>query len=287
MNWKRQIAKLRALFARRKPTDDLEEEIRSHLRMEEQENLESGMSPEEAHYAALRRFGNATLAEERSREMWGWHSVETLWQDLRYGWRMLRKNPGFTAVAIVTLALGIGANTAIFSLIDALMLRSLPVEKPAQLVQPLRRGFGGTWSRFSYPDFEQFRDRSHLLSGIAAVFWLSETLLDARLDGQPENISGQLVSGNFFSLLGVHPAVGRLIGPDDDRVGRGTPVAVLSYAYWKQHFNGSTSALGARVVLHRAPFTIIGVAPANFGYRTSACAVGRSLHSDAPRRSAV
>src|SRR5208282_4340602 len=133
MNWRRELAKLGALFRRRKPVDDLEEEIRSHLEMEEQENLESGMAPEEAHYAALRRFGNVTLAQERSREMWGWNSVETLGQDVRFGLRMLAKSPGLTLVIVLSLALGIGANTAIFSLIDAVMLKMLPVRQPEQL----------------------------------------------------------------------------------------------------------------------------------------------------------
>jgi hypothetical protein len=161
MSWRRQVAKLGALFRRLKPVDDLEEEMRSHLRMEEQENLESGMPPGEAHYAALRRFGNVTLAQERSREMWGWDSVETLWQDLRHGLRMLVKDPGFTAVAVLTLALGIGANTAIFSLFDTVMLRLLPVQKPEELVllqwhDPLQ---GDENSQFTNPLWEQLRDR--------------------------------------------------------------------------------------------------------------------------------
>src|SRR6266404_5923282 len=118
MSRRRHFAKFGALLRRPKPVGDLEGEIRSHLRMEEQENLESGMPPDEAHYAALRRVGNVTLAQERSREMWGWDSVETLWQDLHYGLRMLLKNPGFTAVAVITLALGIGINSTIFSLVS-------------------------------------------------------------------------------------------------------------------------------------------------------------------------
>ena len=171
MSLRRGLSKLGALFRRRKPVDDLEEEIRSHLRMEEQENLESGMTPGEAHYAALRRFGNVTLAQERSREIWGWGSVESLWQDLRYGVRQLSRSPGFTAVAVLTLALGIGANTAIFSLIDAVLLRSLRVEKPDELVQVYR--YDPQWNTFAghsltNPLWEQLRDQQDVLGGVFA-----------------------------------------------------------------------------------------------------------------------
>ena len=263
MGLRRQLAKFGALFRRRKPADDLAEEIRTHLDMEEQENLESGMPREEAHYAALRRFGNVTLAQERSREMWGWNSVDTLWQDVRYGLRMLAKNRGFTAVAVLTLALGIGANTAIFSMIDAVMLRMLPVANPQELIgvrvaEPHRGGEGNIIVTNAI--WEQFRNRQDIFSG---VFAWSKDRFDLSQGGAVNYANGIWVSGDFFRSLGVHPAAGRLLTAADDQRGCAGE-AVLSYGFWQQHYGGATSALGSMLSLNTHPFEVVGVAPAGF-----------------------
>ena len=281
MSWRRELTKFGALFRRRKPVDDLEEEIRSHLEMEEQENLESGMPPDEAHYAALRRFGNVTLAQERSREMWGWNWVETLWRDLRYGLRMLAKNPGFTAVAVLTLALGIGANTAIFSLIDAVMLRPLPVRDPSQLVvlrwaahkRPRANSTTPSgdcdWGDDKNPYgcslphrfFELIRSEKDVFSRATAFAGPWDLVLSG--NGLARMARSEVVSGNYFSTLGVKAAVGRTLGPDDDTPSA-LPAVVLSYAYWQTAFGGNTGAIGRTIFLNRVPFTIVGVAEPGF-----------------------
>ena len=277
MSWRRRLAKIGALFRRQRPVDDLEEEIRAHLAMEEQENREAGMPAEEAHYAALRRFGNVTRAREQSREAWGWHWLETLLQDLRYGLRQLRRNPGFTTVAVLTLALGIGANTAIFTLIDAVVLRTLPVRDPGQLI--LLRWTAHNWPRngaiysnggcpggtrigtssiptgcsFSYPVFDQIQQ---MQTGFAGVFAFTRTSpIDTSFRGGVASTTARFVSGSFFPVLGVQPATGRLIDPDDDVVGA-VPVLVISYAYWQSHFGGDPSVVGKVLVVNGAPFTI-------------------------------
>ncbi len=241
--------------------DDLEEEIRSHLEMEERENLESGMTPEEAHFAALRRFGNVTRAQERSRDMWGWNSVETLWQDICYGLRQLRRSPGFTAVAVFTLALGIGVNTAIFSLIDAVMLRMLPVEKPGEL---FKMEFGnadeGRGDVFTTPMWEQLRDHQDVFSRTFAWFNTSFYLAEG---GATRTVDGLWVSGGSFSVLGLRPAAGRLIADSDDQ--RDCPaVAVLSYGFWRERYGGAKSAVGSTLSLGGHPFEVIGIAPPGF-----------------------
>ena len=261
MRLRRELSKLGTVFRGGKPVDDLEEEIRAHLAMEEQENLEAGMPPEEAHYEALRRFGNVTLTQERSREMWKWSTVETLWQDLCYGIRQLRRNPGFTIVAILTLALGIGANTAIFSVIDAVLLRPLPVNNPQALIQLATLGPYGVGS-FSYPGFKRFRDENDVCSEMSAVGWLNQ--LDASIDGQAETVQGRIVSGNFFSFLGVGARAGRTFTSRDEKTPQTSAVVVISYAYWKRRFGSNPAVVGRSVTLNRTVFTIVGVAPAGF-----------------------
>jgi predicted permease len=270
MSWKRQIAKLHGFFGRRRRAADLDDELRTHLAMEEQENLEAGMSAEGAHYAALRRFGNVTLAEEESREMWTWNSLETVAQDVRYGLRQSRRNPGFATIAVLTLALGIGANTAIFSLIDAFFLRALPVKDPQQLVIVDRvTPQGGLHDDFPYPTFEQFRDRNRSFSGIFA--WDGSTM-SVTVGGQPEFVSGDFVSGSYFDVLGVHAFLGRTFMSDDDKPGK-APVAVISSNYWRRRFSQDPAVVGRPIYLAGTAFSVIGVMPPTFYGRNVA---GRS-----------
>src|SRR6266480_260660 len=254
MNWFKQ------LFSRRRLYDDLSEEIHEHLEEKIEELAASGMPRKEAAAAARREFGNVTLMEEDSREVWQWPSMESFFMDFRYGLRQLRKNPGFTAVAVLTLALGIGANTAIFSVSDAVMLKLLPAKNPKQLVyfrllSPEEHG-----SAFSRAEFEQFRDLSRSFSG---MFAFDTTRLVVNVDGEPDFVWGQCVSGNFYSVLGVDPSLGRALTSDDDQPGR-PAVAVISYDYWKRKFAQDPSVAGKTITLKEIPFAIVGVAPARF-----------------------
>jgi len=259
MIWRRELAKFRFLFRRRKPADDLAEEIRSHLDMEEQENLESGMAPEEAHYAALRRFGNVTLAQERSREMWGWNSLETLWQDLRYGLRMLAKNPGFTAVAVATLALGIGANTAIFSVVRAVVFRPLPFQDPGRLVLVIDHNLSEGFPQFpsSLANVLDWRAQSRAFEDLA-VFATGSFNLSGK--DEPERLSGLRVSSNVLPLLGVRPVMGRGFLPEEDQPGGGH-VVLVSYGLWQRRFGSDPSIVGQSINLDGLSATVVGVLP--------------------------
>jgi predicted permease len=197
-------------------------------------------------------------------EMWGWHSLESLWQDVRYALRMMRRSPGFTAVVVLSLALGIGANTAIFSLIHTLMLRLLPVREPEQLVEFLNQYPGDPpLNVFSWQSYEYFRDHNHVFSGVTGDH---PSRFTVRGEGiEPETVDGDCVAGDFFQMLGVKAAIGRMIGPGDDRMGGAdSAVAVVSWSYWKNRFNLDPAVLGRRMVVEDAPVTVVGVAPRGF-----------------------
>jgi predicted permease len=262
MSLRRELAKLGALFRRSKPADDLAAEIRSHLEMEEQENLESGMPPEEAHYAALRRFGNVTLAQERSREMWGWNSLETLLQDFCYGLRQLRLSPGFTMVAVLTLALGIGANTTIFSWINATLLNPIPgVTHTSEMFALSRGGTARSAPSFSYLDYLDLRDRNRSFCALMASDIRPMDLTGA---GRPERVWGTLATANYFDVLGVRPILGRGFLPGEEQKPGGAPVVVISYRLWQTHFGAEPSVLGRTVDVNHHPFSIVGIAPLAF-----------------------
>ena len=268
---------------RKRMMEDLDHDIREHIAMETQDNIGRGMSPEEARYAALRKFGNVTRVKEETRAVWTIVWLEELLQDIRFALRILRKSPGFAAVAILTLALGIGANTAIFSLIDAVMLRSLPIANPSQLVllkwsarkppnvhgiqsagdcpDDLRFGAQNpAGCSFSEPMFREIA-QANVFSGTAAFANAGRLNLTGR--GPATIVNGQLVSGNFFGTMGLRAAVGRLFDAADDTPSA-APVAVLNYGYWQSTFGGSRDAVGHTIELNNVPFTIIGVAEPRF-----------------------
>jgi hypothetical protein len=193
--------------------------------------------------------------------------LERLLQDARYALRMMRRSPGFTAVAVLSLALGIGANTAIFSLINTLMLRLLPVREPEQLVEILAKFPGQDhWNIFSWQAYQHMRDHNRVFSSlIAASNHNYGSFFRVRGEGlEAERVDGEYVVGDFFPTLGVKPAIGRLIGPEDDRMGAGSPVAVVSWAYWRSRFNLDPAILGRRILVEDAPVTVVGVTAREF-----------------------
>jgi len=256
-------------------------ELEAHIALETDENIARGMRPQDARDAAHRKLGNGTKIREEIFRMnsVGW--LDSLWQDLRYALRMLRKSPGYAAVAVLTLALGIGANTAIFTLIDAVMLRSVPVRDPANLLlvtwqankapdMEWQSSYGDCQGSRSEPNpsdctfprgtYESLRDDSKVFSSVAAFAGPSELQISG--NGAASVVQGMTVSGEYFSTLGVNPAVGRVLTRDDDTPGVTT--VVLSYAFWQSNFGGDPSVVGRGIALNGAPFTIVGVAERKF-----------------------
>jgi len=242
---------------------DLERELRSDLELEEEEQRESGLAPEEGRYAAQRAFGNATLIREQTHEAWGWAAVEHIWQDVRYALRQLQKNPGFTAIVVIVLAVGIGANCAIFSFVDAVFLRPLPVPHPERLVRIYARGPSGHYGAgFSYPEFEYLRDHVSSLNALAVEN--ERPQLHLVLGDISAEIRGNFVSANYFKVLGIKPHLGRGFLPEEDRVPGRDPVVVISDGLWGARFNRDPAVLGRVISINSILFKVVGVAPADF-----------------------
>src|SRR5580658_5696739 len=245
------------LWSRRRLYGELSEEIREHLGEKVEQLVAAGMSREEAEYLARREFGNVTLMERDSREVWRWSWVEDFLTDVRYGLRGLRKNPGFTVVAILTLALGFGANTAIFSVVNAVLLRPLPFQHANRLV----RAFGtfpiSNESDVSPPDFLDYRAQNHVFDHLEGLID-GNTIFNLAGRDKPTQVKGTVVTAGFFDVLGVQPLLGRTFVAADEGVSR-PQVVVLSHALWRERFAGDTSAIGKSVVLDGSRMTVIGV----------------------------
>jgi putative ABC transport system permease protein len=246
---------------------ELDEELRNHLEMAARDRIDRGEDAASAAVAARREFGNVLTVKEVTREAWGWRWLERLAQDLRYAVRLLRRNPGFTAVAIVSLGLGIGANTAIFQVIDAIRLRTLPVPNASELAEVRLvertgvRGNHASWHpSLSNPIWEQIRARQQAFSGMFAT---GAEMLNLANGGEMRNASGLWVSGDYFRVLGIRAAAGRLIDESDDVRGC-TPGAVLSYAFWQREYGGDPSVVGRAISLEGKRADIIGVSERGF-----------------------
>src|SRR6516165_7315056 len=252
MDWIPQI------FRRRKFNEDLSEEIRLHIEERTEQLMSDGMSAEEAAWEARRAFGNRTLLEERSREVWQWPTMTTLLHDLRFTQRQLRKSPGFTIAAVLTLALAIGANAVVFGVLNALILRPLNVPQAESLFVIQH---GSDVGSHSYPDYLDLRRRNRSFDDVAA--WaISQAGLDTGKD--PSNVWAYETSGNYFDVLQIHPYLGRLFHDSDEHGPNSAPFVVLSYAYWHSHFQDDRGVVGRVVRINKHPITILGVAPPGF-----------------------
>jgi putative ABC transport system permease protein len=239
---------------------ELEEELRFHLEQEAQLRRDRGQDPQ----AARRDFGNVTLAREKTRATWGWTRVEAVGRDLRFALRLLRKSPGFAITAIAVLALGIGATSAIFSVVNAVLLRPLPFAEPDRLVMVWEKQPFGRSNVIQTQNFLDWRARNKSFTQIAAIYQLS---MNVSGDGEPVQIPGMRITAGFFEILRAAPILGRTIAPADDVPGA-SPVCVLSYGLWQRRFGGRMDVLDRKIDLEGSPVEVIGVMPDGFAYPT-------------------
>jgi predicted permease len=242
---------------------DMAEELRFHLEARIEDLVRQSVNPKEASRRAKLEFGSREACKEQCRQARGLHLLDEAWQDLRYAFRSLGHDPGFTLAVVLSLALGFGGNTAVFSLLDAIVLKSLPVEKPGELslVREYPEPNAGRFSYLMFEQFEEARPAEDSLMAMGRVARLNVWLTGGR---QPEPATGQLVSGGYFSTLGISSTMGRLLTAEDNRVIDGRPVVVISYRFWQSRFGGAPSVLGREIKLNTAWFTIVGIAHQGF-----------------------
>ena len=272
MDWLKELARrFHMLLHRRQFRADLDEEMQLHLDLRQQQQAEAGMPLDDARFAARRRFGNKTALKEKSHMNWGWTWLESFAQDTLYGIRAMLCSPVLTTVALLSLALGIGANTAIYTFIDAVMLRSLPVKDPKQLVVlgPARReGITDSFAvtdLYSYPVYRQFQQKNQVFSDVAAIFSLNNDVhayVAERTEQEAMKI--QLVSGTYFPMLGVHAMLGRTLNDQDDNSEGNHPVAVVSYTWWTRSLARDPAVLDKTLHIGSTVFNIVGVTPPEF-----------------------
>jgi putative ABC transport system permease protein len=259
---------IRSMFRKERVEREMDEELRAYLEAATQEKMRTGMSREEALRASRIEMGGVENVKEKVRAV-SWETfVEGLWQDLRFGARLLASSPTFTAAAVLSLALGIGANTAIFQLLDAIRLRALPVKNPQEMAAVRiaeRNGATGAfvtrYPQLTYPMWEQIRAQQQAFSG---VFAWGPTSFNISPGGEVHTIQAMWVSGEFFGVLGVEPERGRLLSPGDDRPACTSSGVVVSHSFWQREYSGSESVIGRTLILEKHPFEIVGVTPASF-----------------------
>jgi predicted permease len=259
-----------SLFQRSRRRDELRDEIESHLQMSARERMERGESAQQADCATRREFGNVALVQSVTGDQWGLVWLEEFVQDLRYGARTLRKNPGFTAIAILTLTLGIGANTSLFSVVNAVLLDPLPYPHPEQLVMLHESKPNFRSGSISYPNFRDWQKNNHSFSAMAVSRGTSFSVTGL---GESEQITARFISSDFFPILSVNPVLGRTFGPGEDEIGA-APIAMISAGFWKRKFGTSPNVLGKTLNLDGKAYTIVGVTPADFDiFQRSAVAI--------------